>query len=270
MTDLSGAAFSNVDAAGGAGDFIAYLDLAASNFRPVKRLALTLLQLQPSQVALDLGCGCGDDLREMATLVAPGGLAIGIDKSTSLIAEARRRHATSGLPLQFEINDAAHLGWSDGFFDACYVDRVLQHLSDPNEVLRELRRVLKPQGRIVVVERDWSTVKLDAADASTTRTILDRARTAIVNVWTGQHLSETLRNAGFSGIETYPREIDIHKFTTADALLDLQTVLAHTVAERLMQRIRAESWLADLLARDAACRFFASIRLLVASGLNTC
>lgn len=270
MTDLSGAAFSNVDAVGSAADFIAYLDLASCSFRPVKRLALSLLQLQPSQVTLDLGCGCGDDLREMATLVAPGGLAIGVDRSTSLIAEARRRHAMSGLPLQFEINDAGHLRWPDGFFDACYVDRVLQHLSDPNGVLRELHRVLKPEGRIVVVERDWAMVRLDAADASTTNTILDRARTGIVNVWIGQQLSEKLRNAGFTGIEIYPRKIDIQEFTTADALLDLQTVLGHAVAERLVQRNRAESWLADLLIRDAAGKFFASIRLLLAFGMNTC
>lgn len=92
MTDLSGAAFSDVDAAGKAADFIAYPDLASSSFRPVKRLALSLLQLEPIQFALDLGCGCGDDLPEMANLVAPSGLAIGIDKSASLIEEARRRH----------------------------------------------------------------------------------------------------------------------------------------------------------------------------------
>jgi SAM-dependent methyltransferase len=154
MTDLSGAAFSNVDAAGNAADFIAYLDLAASSFRPVKRLALSLLHLQPRQVTLDLGCGCGDDLREMASLIAPNGLAIGVDASTSLIEEARRRHEAAGLPLEFEKGDAANLQWPDRFFHACYVDRVLQHLSNPDVVPREVRRVLKSYGRLVVVERD--------------------------------------------------------------------------------------------------------------------
>lgn len=270
MTDLSGAAFSNVDAVGNVADFIAYLDRASCNFRPVKRHALSLLQLQPCQLTLDLGCGCGDDLREMATLVAPGGLAIGVDRSTSLVAEARRRHATCGLPLEFEIGDAMHLRWPDGFFDACYADRVLQHLSDADGVLRELHRVLKPEGRIVVVERDWAMVRLDAADASTTNTILDRARTGIVNAWIGQQLPEKLRNAGFVGTEMYPHRIDIRDFTTADALLDLQTVLDHAVSERLVPRNRAESWLAHLLNRDRVGEFFASIWLLAAFGMNTC
>lgn len=269
MTDLSGAAFSNVDAAGEAADFIAYLDLASSSFRPVKRLALSLLQLETSQFALDLGCGCGDDIREMAKLVAPGGLAIGVDRSASLIEEARRRHAIRGLPLKFEKGDAAHLRWSDGFFHACYADRVLQHLDDPDRVLREVHRVLKPRGRMVVVERDWGMVRLDTTDGTTTNTILHRARTGIVNGWIGQQLPEKLRNAGFTAIEVHPHRIDIETFATANALLDLQTVLDHAVAERLIQRRSAELWIADLLDRDQAGKFFASILLLVAFGTKT-
>jgi len=267
--DLSGAAFSDVDAAGKAADFIAYLDLASSSFRPVKRLALSLLRLEPSQFALDLGCGCGDDLREMANLVAPSGLAIGMDKSASLIEEARRRHAMAGIPLRFEEGDAAHLPWSDGFFHACYADRVLQHLNDPDRVLRELHRVLKPRGRMVVVERDWEMVRLDTKDATTTNTILQRARTAIVNGWIGQHLPEKLRSAGFTAIEIYPHRIDIETFVRANALLDLQTVLDHAVAECLVQRRSAESWIADLLDRDRAGKFCASISLLAAVGTKT-
>jgi len=269
MTDLSGAAFSDVDAAGRAADFIAYLDLASSSFRPVKRRALSLLRLEPSQFALDLGCGCGDDLREMANLVAPSGLAIGMDRSAALIEEARRRHAMCGLPLKFEEGDAAHLPWSDGFFHACYADRVLQHLNNPDRALRELHRVLKPGGRIVVVERDWEMVRLDAKDATTTNTILQRARTGIVNGWIGQQLSEKLRNAGFTAIEVYPHRIGIETFVTADALLDLQSVLDHAVAERLVQRRSAELWIAELLDRDRAGKFFASILLLAAFGAKT-
>jgi ubiquinone/menaquinone biosynthesis C-methylase UbiE len=264
MTDLSGAAFSNVDAVGNAADFIAYLDIASSSFRPVKRFALSLLQLEPSQFALDLGCGCGDDLREMASLVAPSGLAIGVDNSASLIEEARRRHSLDGLPLKFEKGHAAQLRWPDGFFHACYADRVLQHLNDPDRVLREVNRVLKPRGRIVVVERDWGMVRLDAADGTTTNTILDRARTGIVNGWIGKQLSKKLRNTGFTAIEVYPHWIDIEKFATVNALLDLQTVLDHAVAERLIQRRSAELWIADLLDRDRAGKFFASILLLAA------
>ena len=268
MTDLSGASFSNVDANGRACDFIAYLDLASSSFRPVKRLALSLLQLKPSQFALDLGCGCGDDLREMADLVVPGGFAFGVDRSALLIKEAQRRYSDGALPLKFEKGDAAHLRWSGGFFHACYADRVLQHLNDPDRVLREVHRVLKPKGRIVVVERDWGMVRVDAVDGTTTNTILQRARAGIVNGWIGQQLSEKLRNAGFTAIKAYPHRINIEKFETANALLDLQTVLDHAVAERLVERRSAELWMADLLDRDRTGKFFASMLLLAALGMK--
>jgi SAM-dependent methyltransferase len=266
MTDLSGAAFSNVDASDKAAEFIAYLELASSSFRPVKRIALSLLQLEPNQFALDLGCGCGDDLREMASLVAPGGLAIGVDRSANLIEEAQRRHAMGDLPVKFEQGDAEHLRWPDGFFHACYADRVLQHLSDPDRGLCEVHRVLKPSGRIVVVERNWGMVRLDATDKATTNAILHRARTGIVSGSIGEQLSETLRNAGFTTVEVYPHRIDIERFATADALLDLQTVLNHAVDERLIERRRAELWTTDLLGRDGAGEFFASILLLTGVG----
>lgn len=269
MTDLSGAAFSNVDAIGNVADFIAYLELASSSFRPVKRIALSLLQLEPDQFVLDLGCGCGDDLREMASFVAPDGLAIGVDRSVHLIEEARRRHATGDLPVKFEQGDAEHLRWSDAFFHACYADRVLQHLSDPDQALHEVHRVLKPRGPIVVVERDWRGVRVDAADGTTTNAILHRARAGIVSGCIGQQLSEKLRNAGFAAIELYPHRINTERFITANALLDLQTVLDHAVAECLVDCRCAESWIAELLDRDRAGKFFASILLFAAVGIKT-
>lgn len=269
MTDLSGATFSNVDAAGEAGDFITYLDLASSSFRFVKRFALSLLQLKPSQFVIDLGCGCGVDLQEMGKFIAPGGLAIGVDSSVFLIEEAERRYAGKGLPVKFEKGNAAHLRWSDSFFHACYADRVLQHLHDPDRALLEVHRVLKPRGRMVIVERDWGMVRLDAADGTTSNTILQRARTAIVNGWIGNQLSKRLSDAGFTPVEVYPHRIEIKKFATANSLLDLQTVLDHAVAEHLIQQHSAESWVADWLERDRTGKFFASISLLTAVGTKT-
>jgi ubiquinone/menaquinone biosynthesis C-methylase UbiE len=268
--DLSGAAFCDVDETGHAKDFIAYLDLASTCFRPVKRFALSLLQLEPGQFVLDLGCGCGDDLRKLAPLVAPSGLAFGVDNSTSLIHEAQRRHGMSGLPLKFETGDAAHLRWADGFFHACYSDRVLQHLSDPQGTLLEIHRLLKPGGRVVVVDRDWGMVTLTAADNATTTAVLSRASTGIRNGRIGRQLSEMLHNAGFDAVEVYPHRIHIENFATADALLDLQVILNHAVDEHLVEQRAADSWLADLHHRDAVGSFSAAVSLFASCAVKTC
>lgn len=268
--DLSGAAFCDVDETGHEEEFIAYLDLASTHFRPVKRLALVLLQLKHGQFVLDVGCGCGDDLREMAKLVSSSGLALGVDKSTSLIQEAQRRHVLSGLPLKFETGDAAHLRWADGFFHACYADRVLQHLSDPQGTLLEIHRLLKPGGRVVVVDRDWGMVTLNAADNATTAAILSRASTGIRNAQIGRQLSEMLHNAGFDAVEVYPHRIHIENFATADALLDLQVILNHAVNEHLVEQGAADSWLADLRHRDTVGSFSAAVSLFASCAVKTC
>jgi SAM-dependent methyltransferase len=264
--DLSGTAFCDVDASGYAGDFITYLDQAADHFRPLKLLTHLLLRLRPGERILDVGCGCGDDLRELATLVAPNGCAVGIDRSQSMIDEARQRNAGCELPLQFEPGDAGHLRWHSDYFDACRADRVFQHLPDPQRALNEMIRVLKPGGRVLIVDRDWGMVAMDASDAATTRVVLNRACAGIRNGWMGRGLGGLFKKAGVINAEVQTKSISINSFAVADTLLDLRVVLDHAIAEKLISQDVGAKWLNDLLDRDAASRFFATVTLYIACG----
>jgi SAM-dependent methyltransferase len=264
--DLSGTAFCDIDGTGNAGDFVTYLDQAADHFRPLKVFTHSLLRLRPGERILDVGCGCGDDLRELATLVTPNGCAVGIDSSQSMIDEARRRHAGCELPLQFERGDAAHLRWHSEYFDACRADRVFQHLAAPHRALNEMIRVLKPGGRVLIVDRDWGMVALDASDVETTRVVLNRACAGIRNGWMGRELGGLLQKAGLINTEVQAKTITINSFAVADTLLDLRVVLDHAIAEKLVSQDVAAKWLNDLLERHTASRFFATLTLYIACG----
>jgi SAM-dependent methyltransferase len=264
--DLSGIAFCDIDGTGHAGDFITYLDQAADHFRPLKVFTHSLLQLRPGERILDVGCGCGDDLRELATLVTPNGCAVGIDSSQAMIDEARQRNAGCELPLQFERGDAGHLRWHADYFDACRADRVFQHLADPERAFNEMLRVLKPGGRVLIVDRDWGMVAVDASDAETTRVILNRACAGIRNGWMGRGLGGLFKKAGVINAEVQTKSISINSFAVADTLLDLRVVCDHAIAEKLVSQDVAAKWLDDLLDRDAASRFFAMVTLYIACG----
>ena len=191
----------------------------------------------------------------------PNGCAVGIDNSQSMIDEARRRHAGCELPLQFERGDAGHLRWQADYFDVCRADRVFQHLPDPDRTLNEMLRVLKPGGRVLVVDRDWGMVAVDASDVETTRVVLNRACAGIRNGWMGRGLCGLFKKSGVINAEVQTKSISINSFAVADTLLDLRVVVDHAIAEKLVSQDVAAKWLNDLLYRDAANQFFATVTL---------
>jgi ubiquinone/menaquinone biosynthesis C-methylase UbiE len=104
--------------------------------RAYKARALEHLGLGPACAALDVACGLGDDVARMKARCAR---AVGVDRSSNLIAAARVRHTGAGC--EFGVADAAALPFPDDAFDAVRVDRSLQHIADPGRVVREMARV---------------------------------------------------------------------------------------------------------------------------------
>jgi ubiquinone/menaquinone biosynthesis C-methylase UbiE len=104
---------------------------------------------------LDCGCGDGATTVELATIVAPGRV-VGIDLDPSQIERARALAAERRVNnVRFESGDVCALPLLDGTFDAVFAHTVLQHLRDPVQALREIRRTLKPGGIIGVRDDDW-------------------------------------------------------------------------------------------------------------------
>jgi SAM-dependent methyltransferase len=104
---------------------------------------------------LDLGCGLGHDL---VRLEGVGLTAIGLDTSEVMLQQAHK--ATAGA-LRLAKADGANLPFPDGSFDGCRIERVLQHVADPDDVVAEVRRVLRqPGGFVTVLEPDYTTFRV--------------------------------------------------------------------------------------------------------------
>jgi len=112
--------------------------------------AATLRAVAPKrgERILDLAAGTGTS--SMA-FVPSGAHVVAADFSRGMIAEGRRRHGN--VPnLEFVQADATDLPFEDGEFDAVTMSFGLRNVNDPRRALRELRRVTRPGGRIVVCE----------------------------------------------------------------------------------------------------------------------
>jgi ubiquinone/menaquinone biosynthesis C-methylase UbiE len=105
--------------------------------------------------ALDVGCGTGFLAFE---LVTRGYRTTGIDFAPAMVAEARRKAAERGLDtLHFEEGDAEQLAFPEGSFDLVVSRHVLWTLTHPDTAIGEWIRVLRPGGRLVIVDGQFDS-----------------------------------------------------------------------------------------------------------------
>lgn len=113
------------------------------------RLARELLEMSPGDVVLDVACGPGNYTRDFADAVAPGGLAVGIDASPTMLERAVGDTASGDVA--YVRGDAVRLPFRDASFDAVCCFAALHMFPDAEKALDHMARVLKPGGRIAVL-----------------------------------------------------------------------------------------------------------------------
>jgi demethylmenaquinone methyltransferase/2-methoxy-6-polyprenyl-1,4-benzoquinol methylase len=110
-------------------------------------------ELEPGQVALDVCCGTGDLALVLARRVGPSGTVVGCDFSEPMLEIARRKAGERGVgQVRFEWADALELPHPAGAFDVVTVGFGARNLVDLERGLAEMVRVLKPGGRLVILE----------------------------------------------------------------------------------------------------------------------
>ena len=110
--------------------------------------AADLAAVGPGGRALDVATGTGDLAVELARRVEPGGEVVGSDFSEEMLEVARRK----APGLRFEWGNALELPYADGDFDAATVGFGARNFSDLDRGLAEMARVIRPGGRVVVLE----------------------------------------------------------------------------------------------------------------------
>lgn len=226
------------------------------------RAVFDALGVAAGESALDVGCGTGGSVRALATRFPEAGLVVGIDKSETMVAEARARTAAAPpagacAPVEFRVADAHELPFPDASFDAAYSLRVFEIIGDPRAALAEMARVLRPGGRVVVNGPDVDAWTIDATDREVTRNVLHYACDYETNGWVGRQLAGWCRELGLEDIRVAPVGLCITEFEPVYDLC-LRVFAERATAAGAVTAARVERWVEDLRERDRAGRFFSS------------
>jgi demethylmenaquinone methyltransferase/2-methoxy-6-polyprenyl-1,4-benzoquinol methylase len=112
-----------------------------------RKRSLKLAGLKPGMDVIDVACGTGAVTRAILDILAGNGHVLGVDPSEGMIAEARKH-----VPAEFKLGRAEQLPVPDAAFDFLSMGYALRHVEDLAVAFTEYRRVLKPGGRLLILE----------------------------------------------------------------------------------------------------------------------
>ncbi len=125
-----------------------------------KRIAVELSGVRAGQRVLDLASGTGDLAARFANLVGPEGRVVMSDINAAMLEQGRRRMLDEGLVgnVEFTLIDAEHIPFADNRFDCVSIGFGLRNVTDKQQALNEMYRVLRPGGRALVLEFSHTNV----------------------------------------------------------------------------------------------------------------
>jgi SAM-dependent methyltransferase len=162
---------------------------------------------------------------------------------------------------------SAQLPFSSDAFDAVRSERLFQHLADPHPTLREMLRVVKPNGRIVVFDTDWGTLSIDSPNTDVERRLQRfKAASSQRNGFAGRTLYRLFKQAGLLDVVIESPSLALTDYATARIMLLLDESAEAALAAGIITSAEFNTWRAGLEQAHRDGVFYASIGGVVASG----
>jgi SAM-dependent methyltransferase len=168
------------------------------------------------QRVLDVGCGTGFLALRFAEL---GHTVTGIDLSSKMIDRACRKSEQAGLKLDFRVGDATALNCDDEMYDIVVARHVVWNLPNPERGVAEWLRVLRPRGRLILIEGKWADNEVVATKRGHRERFKESLKDAIVEISMHSGIRpKRLLRLGYRRVE---RELPLSGGPSADRLVDL-------------------------------------------------
>lgn len=176
-------------------------------------------EIGPGSTVVEVGCGTGALLADLAMAVGPEGRAIGFEPQPVFADLARSRLASCGVDGWASVEGAVveALPLPDAVADACLAQTVLVHVPGAAQALAEMRRVVRPGGRVGSIDQDGDTFVVDHPDKELTRRLVAFSSDhRFADGWTGRRLPRLFREAGLVDVSA---EVGVHIDTEPGSFL---------------------------------------------------
>ncbi len=244
---------------------ISYLEGTASVLKNLKEYSYNSFRHIPQGAILELGCGTGFDAVNLANLLGSGVKVTGIDHDPQMIEKAKASGIDT-LNVDFILSEVNPIPFDGSSLDGVRTERLIQHLSEPIQVINEIYRVLKPGRPLVIVETDWGSLSFYNADIDIEKKVNRYlTREKVNNGAAAKQLTGYLENAGFRNIrlEIFPFVLKSLKDAFTYLLIDQSLAEMKSSGELSNEEFTAFTF--SLQRADAGNYFACSINLVVIS-----
>lgn len=229
---------------------------ATPEVQRTRAAVLERLGLSGGDTAIDVGSGPGFMTRELAGVVGPDGKVLGIDVSEPMLAMAAR-HCEGLAQVSFRKGDVLDLPLDDKSVDGAAIMQVLAYVEDLEGALAELARVLKPGGRLVVMDTDFQALVWQARDRTLSDRIVQGYDSHVCWPDLPRILPSRLGNSGLKLVLSEAVPLVVRSFAPGGFARGIaQMMSAYAVEQGIVGESEAQRWIAGQEELDAARAFF--------------
>ena len=173
----------------------------ASEIVSQRKRTIESASVKPGESILDIGCGTGFLTFDMAPIVGESGYILALDPKPSMV-EATKDRCAGFCQIEVKQGDITSIPSSKTQFDLVTCTQVLLYVENIDKALSEMFRVLKPGGRIAILETDWQSVVINSGFPELTRTIIDAWDTTVSSPNLPKKLTKLLLDKRFHSIKS--------------------------------------------------------------------
>lgn len=229
--------------------------MAASSAGVARRLAvMQALNLNVDDAILDVGCGAGHLLEDIALAVGTNGNVVGLDPSETQLAAARQRCEPLNN-VQFLCSMADKIDLPDASCDGIASIQTLDYIEDVGATLAEVGRLLKPRSSFVNVSVLWDHFKFHGADEALNNLIHEAFKAHCYHQMLPLELSGQLSKQGFGNIRTESLAFVITQRHENSPAAYAELVLANFALGQGVDEDKVRAWQSQLAQAESEGRF---------------